>query len=281
MTLLMLLGALKILADDTKIYRSVSPISGHVELQVDLEAVILWSAKWQLPFNVTKCKSLHVGSWNPCHIYMMEDTKLDQALMEKDLGIHNDSELKFHKHAAAAAKGNLPLALIKCSFLCVNMDTTIPLLYKTLVRPHLEHGNLIWGPFSHTDQKLIDWVQCRATKLVPGIKELPYQEHLRCLRLQSHRQRGNMIAIYQLFNGGMDVQPEKFFSLAPSLGTRGHGMKLRKPQVHSHVRCWTFAVWAINDWNGLPFSVILALSLNQFKAQLDNHWNQLIYTIQD
>ena len=50
-----------------------------------------------------KCKSLHVGSQNPCHTYRMDDTKLDQALMEKDLGIHIDSDLKFHKQAAAAA----------------------------------------------------------------------------------------------------------------------------------------------------------------------------------
>ena len=60
-------------------------------------------------------------SRNPCHIYRMEDTKLDQALMEKDLGIHIDSELKLHKQAAAAAaKGNQLLALIKRSFLCIN-----------------------------------------------------------------------------------------------------------------------------------------------------------------
>ena len=50
----------------------------------------------------------------------MEDAKLDQALMEKDLGIHIDCELKFHKQvAAAAAKGNQLLTLTKHSFLCI------------------------------------------------------------------------------------------------------------------------------------------------------------------
>ena len=39
-------SSVKIFADDTKIYRSVSPISGQVELQVDLEAITSWSAKW-------------------------------------------------------------------------------------------------------------------------------------------------------------------------------------------------------------------------------------------
>ena len=277
-------SSIKIFADDTKIYRNVSPVSGHMELQADLEAVASWSAKWQLPFNVTKCKSLHVGSQNPCHIYRMGDTNLDQALMEKDLGIHIDSELKFRKQAAAAAaKGNQLLALIKRSFMYISVDT-LPVLYKTLVRPHLEYGNLIWGPFNRADQKLIERVQRRATRLVPEIKGLPYPERLRRLGLPSlyyRRRRGDMIAMYQVFNGGMDIQPDEFFSLAPSVGTRGHSMKLRKPQAHSRVRRCTFAVRAINDWNGLPPSVILAPSLNQFKAQIDNHWNRLLYTIQD
>ena len=165
----------------------------------------------------------------------------------------------------------------------ISVDT-LPVLYKTLVRPHLEYGNLIWGPFNRADQKLIERVQRRATRLVPEIKGLPYPERLRRLGLPSlyyRRRRGDMIAMYQVFNGGMDIQPDEFFSLAPSVGTRGHSMKLRKPQAHSRVRRCTFAVRAINDWNGLPPSVILAPSLNQFKAQIDNHWNRLLYTIQD
>ena len=111
----------------------------------------------------------------------MGDTNLDQAPMEKDLGIHIDSELKFCKQAAAAAaKGNQVLALIKCSFLYISVDT-LPVLYKTLVRTNLGYGNLIWGPFNCADQKLIKQVQRKATKLVLEIKELPYQEHLKCL----------------------------------------------------------------------------------------------------
>ena len=62
---------------------------------------------------------------------------MDQTDIGKDLGIHINSELKFCKQEAAAAdKGNQLSALIKQSFLCINM-VTLPLLYKTLVRPHL------------------------------------------------------------------------------------------------------------------------------------------------
>ena len=151
------------------------------------------------------------------------------------------------------------------------------------MRPHLEYGNLIWGPFNHADQKLIEGVQRRATKLVTEIKELPYQERLKHLGLPSlyyRRRRGDMLAMYQIFNGGLDIQPEKFFTLAPP-GTRDHSMKLSKPQAQSCVRRYAFAVRTINDWNRLPPSVIQASSVNQFKSRLDKHWNRLLYTIQD
>ena len=161
---------------------------------------------------------------------------------------------------------------------------TLPLLFKSLVQPHLEFGNLIWGPFNRADQKLLERVQRRAAKLVPEIKHLPYQERLRRLDLPSlyhRRRRGDMIAVYQILNGCIDVQPNQFFKSATSAVTRGHGMKLLKPQATSRVGRNSLAVRAVNDWNALPSSVVLSSSLNQFKSRLDKHWGAVSHTIPD
>ena len=214
----------------------------------------------------------------------MRDTVLEASPAERDLGIFLDPALKFRKQAAAAAsKGNQMLALVKRSF--KNIDTvTLPLLYKSLVRPHLEYGNLIWGPKNRADQKLIERVQRRATKLVPELKHLPHQERLRHLHLPSlyhRRRRGDMIAVFQILHGGIDVRSDQFFEPAASAITRGHGMKLRKPQATSRVRRNTLAVRAINDWNALPPAIVLSASLNQFKTGLDKHWGDDAFTIPD
>ena len=241
-----------------------------------------WSNLWQLPFNETKCKVLHVGTRNPRHSYTMGGLELEQVTIEKDLGIHLDSVLKFRKQAAsAAAKGNQMLALVRRSFCCIDM-VTLPLLYKSLVRPHLEYGNVIWGPFNRADQRLIERVQRRATKLVPELKHLSYQERLRCLKLPSlyhRRRRGDMITIFQILSGGVNIQPDRFFEPAVSTITRGHGLKLRKPNATSRVRRNVLSVRAINDWNALPPSVVLSTTLNQFKSRLDNHWGDVSFTI--
>ena len=277
-------SSIKIFADDTKIYRSVSPNSGSEQLQRDLDAVVAWSDMWQLPFSDTKCKVLHLGSGNPCQPYTMRGAVLEVTPTERDLGIFVDPVLKFRKQAAAAAsKGNQMLALVKRSFACIN-NVTLPLLYKSLVRPHLEYGNLVWGPFNRADQKLIERVQRRATKLVPELRHLPYQERLRRLNLPSlyhRRRRGDMITIFQIMNGGINMRPDQLFEPAVSAATRGHEMKLRKPQAASRARRNTLAVRAINDWNALPPSIILSASLNQFKSRLDKHWGAVSFDIPD
>ena len=92
------------------------------------------------------------------------------ALKEvRDLGITIDHTLRYHSQAAAAAlKANQVLGIICRSF--VNLTkTSLPLPFNSMVRPHFEFSNSIWGPISRGDQKLVEKVQRRATTLVPEI----------------------------------------------------------------------------------------------------------------
>ena len=137
----------KLFADDAKIF--CNPLK--TLLQHDIDKLSQWSEKWQLPFNVKKCKVLHVGHNNPLIPYTMEGRELEQTVFEKDLGVTMDKELKFHKQTSVAVKkANQILGLIKKTMATKN-ENTIPLLYMTLVRPHLEYANAIWGPFYKQD----------------------------------------------------------------------------------------------------------------------------------
>ena len=122
--------------------------------------------------------------------------QLEQVDEEKDLGVLIDNELKFHKQTAMTIKkGKSVLGLINKSFAVIN-KRTLPLLYKALVRPHLEYGNVIWGPFFRGDIIAIEKVQRTASKLVPLLKYFTYEERLRTLDIPSlahRRRRGDMI----------------------------------------------------------------------------------------
>ena len=109
-----------------------------------------------MTFNQGKCKVLHIGQANQAFQYEMDGVPLGSTSVEKDLGISIDAELKFREQASSAvAKAARILAVIRCSFALID-KVTLPMLCKSLLRPHLEYGNLIWGPFNRTDQRLVD-----------------------------------------------------------------------------------------------------------------------------
>ena len=100
----------------------------------------------------------------------------------KDLGVLSDDKLKFHAHTASVtAKANRILAIIHKSF----HFTENNMLYKSLVRPIIEYGNTIWGPYYILDQQSIEKIQRRATRLLTGLYDTPYSERLDSLGLPS------------------------------------------------------------------------------------------------
>ena len=203
---------------------------------------------------------------------------------ERDLGVLVDESLKFRRQAAAAmAKANQILAVIRRSFELID-ETTLPRLYKALVRPHVEFGNVAWGPFNRAYQLLVERVQRRATRLVASVKHRPYEERLEVLKLPSlfyRRRSGVMIQVYRIINGGVDLSPDEFFTPAASDRTRGHQWKLQKPRAESRPRRQAFSARVVNDWNSLPQPVVGADSIEQFKSRLDAHWANIRYQVPD
>ena len=268
----------KLFADDCKLYRDVK--QGEVNtVQMDLDNFEEWSKIWQQPFNAKKCKVLHMGSNNPCHSYRLNGHVLEEIDAEKDLGVMIDSSLKFHLQTAAATKkANQILGVIKRSYVTRDKNT-MATLYTSMVRPHLEYGNVIWGPFYALDRKAVESVQRRATKLIPELKDEPYTERLRALDIPSmeyRRSRGDMIICYKIFNGFVRMNADEMFRPVPSSGTRsatfGHHQRIMRQQAHSRARANSFSQRVIKDWNSLPIEVVEASSINDFKNKLDKYW---------
>ena len=82
----------KLFADDAKLYRQIANIKDFREIQEDLFELCRWTIKWQLFFNLNKCKVLHLGLNNPQYEYKMTDMNgnlidVQKVENEKDLGI--------------------------------------------------------------------------------------------------------------------------------------------------------------------------------------------------
>ena len=124
-------------ADDTKVYSSISHDNPTSSMQDDINTCIGWAEVGQLPFNISKCKLLHIGQNNPRYCYKMNGVDIIKVNEEKDLGVVINCNLKFHGQCAAVInKANRPLGLIKRTFLTLSENLFVP-LYKSLVRPSL------------------------------------------------------------------------------------------------------------------------------------------------
>ena len=157
-------------------------------------------------FNADKCKVMHVGynnnnnNNNNKHAnYDVNDVQLECVLEEKDLDVIISEDLKWQKQCSEAVrKANRMLGMIKRNFIDRSQETII-LLYKSLIRPHLEYCCQLWSPYYKKDIKLIEGVQRRATKLVTFMQELNYNDGLKRLglqRLEGRRMRNDLIETF-------------------------------------------------------------------------------------
>jgi ribonuclease P/MRP protein subunit RPP40 len=70
--------------------------------------------------------------------------QLKNVDQETDLGITVDSKLSFDQHVQVKVnKANSITCLIRRTFGHLDEENVL-MLYKALVRPHLEYGNAIW-----------------------------------------------------------------------------------------------------------------------------------------
>ena len=67
-------------ADDTKLFRKTKEIGDKQKLQDDIDKLVKWSEKWQMLFNLGKCRCLHTGPGNTGMNYEMGGTILSKTL---------------------------------------------------------------------------------------------------------------------------------------------------------------------------------------------------------
>ena len=283
------LSHVSLFADDSKLFTKIVGNSnkdtdshnGTEALQRDLNSVKNWASRWKMEFNVDKCKIMHLGATNPKHTYTMGGTNLAVTSEERDLGVLIDDKLSFRSHIKGiVSKANRVLGLIRIGFDCLDKNMFLN-LYPVLIRPHLEYCVQVWSPHWAQDIKLVEGVQRRATKLVPELKHLPYEERLKRLgltTLEERRTRGDLIEMYKIITGKEKVNVEKFFQIIPPETRRGdmtliHNKKIFKKRCNSDLRRHFFTQRNIDNWNGRGKNVIEAKKTGTFKKRLDKEEN--------
>ena len=240
-------------ADDTKLFRKTREIGDKQNLQDDIDKLVKWSEKWQMLFNVK----------------------------EKDLGVIMNANMKVSEQCRiAASKGNQVLGMIRRNITYKEKSLIVP-LYKAIVRPHLEYCIQAWSPYLRKDIDMLDKIQRRATKRIPGLRDLSYEERLKecgLTTLETRRLRGDQIEVFKILKGYENIDSNIFFKIKEDKITRGHNFTLVKKQSRLDVRKFSFSQRSINVWNKLSTECVHASSVNVFKNRIDKYLAKAGYT---
>jgi ribonuclease P/MRP protein subunit RPP40 len=180
---------------------------------------------------------------------------------------------------SAAGKANSMLAILNNTFTYMDKNL-MKTLFCTYVRPHLEFAIQAWSPYYSTDISELEKIQRRATKLIPELRHLEYEERLRMLNLASlevRRLRGDLIQVFKILKGFDSVElsslltVDSLISTGPVSSIRGHQMRIRNETVlHCLSRKNFFSNRVAFAWNSLPIRCVESVTINQFKASIDN-----------
>jgi hypothetical protein len=107
-------------------------------------------------------------------------------------------------------------------------------LYTTFLRPHLEFAVAVWSPYLKVDISILEKVQRRATKLIPELRSLPYEDRLSIIGLtplEERRDRGDLKQLFKIINHIYIVHwpsnSNPVVTINSAVKTRGHALKLK------------------------------------------------------
>ena len=261
-------------ADDTKITGRVTSRAEKLQLQSDLDQLVNWSNKWQMKFNLDKCKVLHIGSSNDRARYSMNGSELIKVDEERDLGVTISHDLKPSKQCSQVVKtANKLLGFIGRTFE-FKSEKVILTLFNALVRPHLEYCVQFWSPYYRKDIEKLERVQRKATKMIPRLRNKTYEERLKELNLftlSKRRLRGDLIEVFKMFRGFDNVDISDYLVIDRESNTRSNGLKIVGKPFRSEESKHFFFNRIVNIWNALPAQIVNSNTVEAFKNRLDSH----------
>ncbi len=266
----------RLFADDLKLFNRVDTKCEQNKLQIALNKVWKWCTENQLDLSPSKCQILHVGNKNPRVDFLLGDHKLETVTFARDLGVVISEDFRFTRHCEtivtkASARANGILRAF------TNRDSRILMqLFDTFVLPLLEYASVIWSPSIRQEIELIESVQRKFTKRIPGLRNLTYEDRLSLLNrssLENRRHKQDLLFLWALINGSV-IYNGPFgirFASQRCQTTRGHNFKLTMPNLRTNLLRKMFPFRVIPAWNSLPPNVVNAKSIGAFKRRL-SYW---------
>src|SRR6266516_3374562 len=258
-------------ADDSKLWGRVETLEDRLSLQKDLDILGDWAIKNKMPFNVSKCKVMHLGKKNVKYEYRIMNYVLPITSEEKYLGVFFSDTFKPSLNCDKVSKtANKIIGMMRRNITNRSSEGML-ILYKTLVRPVLDYCVPVWRPYAKKDILKLEKVQKRITKMIEGYKKKTYEERINKLgitTLEDRFYRADMIQVYKILNDKRNIYPANFLKLSNRAG-RKNPLKLFKRRSYGDISKYSFTSRVVDLLNDLPDAVVLSADVSAFKGNLD------------
>jgi hypothetical protein len=118
----------------------------------------------------------------------MEDV-IEEMDKCRDLGIIMENTAKFDSHIDKVCKQ----VRQKCGWILRTFYSRNPKfmhhMYNTLVQPHIDFSSQLWAPPEGPAMDRIEQLLRNYTAKIPVVKDLPYRERLKILKMNSEQSR--------------------------------------------------------------------------------------------
>ncbi|XP_074616985.1 uncharacterized protein LOC141876332 isoform X2 [Acropora palmata] len=272
---------LRLFADDSLLYSAIDIPQDCLALQEDLDKLSQWSYKWQMSFNVSKCKSLSITrKRNPyLHQYTMNGQELESVKSHPYLGVELTQSLNWNNHINnITTKANRSLGFIKRN-LKRCPEQIKDQAYKSLVRPHVEYASSVWSPHQKYQVDKLEKVQRKAARFVKNcwIREEGVMTNmlsdLKWDSLQTRREKARLVMFYRVTHGLVDIPlPKDLLPMPCKITKNFHPKKYRPLACNTNYYMGTFFPSTVNIWNTLPAATLDQPNIAKFKDELDRFY---------
>jgi hypothetical protein len=267
---------INLFADDTSLMEIIDNyVESYAKLNRDLDRLSTWADRWLVTFNATKTVYLKITrkvNPTPNPILFLNGEQIKEVSVHKHLGLTFNETLTWTDHIK-----NLSTKAAQCVGLLRRICRDVPrecleILYKYMIRPLLEYGDVIFDGSADTHLKKLEDVQRQAALACTGAYRHTKHDILLdelgwpplALRRKNHR-------MSQMYKIQMGLAPPYLTNSCPPL-TKDRttynlrsGMNISAPQTRTTTYQKSFYPQSIRDWNGMDPELRNAKSINAFK----------------
>ena len=274
-------------ADDTRLCKSITCESDVIELQNDLDRVIDWSQRNNMQLHEDKfeylCHSSNSRYTNairalPFTAFLFQystrsGSDLSPVENLRDLGVIMSHDLSWSHHVGTICNKARQMAGWVLSVFQTRRRDTLLVLYKTLVRSHLEHCSPLWNPTKIGEIQKLEGVQRFFTRKIAGVGHLQYWDRLKALSLMSlqrRRERYIIIHMWKIYHHMTSNDIEVSFTGHNRLGPQAIIPPLRRlgSSASQSIADSSFGILGPKLWNCIPATIRMKESLETFKSAL-------------